>query len=272
MSLDEVFSFIHISDTHIAESKEESVIGVQPYLKLLDTLNTIKALEIKPKFIIITGDLTRDGSLQGYNLLKQYIKQLEDQKIPTLLTLGNHDNRDNFRTAFGLKKEKGPYFYVKEFDYIKVIVLDSLYPGHHTGKFTGNQLKWLEYELQLNPDQPTIIALHHPVYIHWLKDFLVLFDSDQRQRFYKLIDRYNVIMVINGHLHHNYALNVGDVLFSQASSTFAELDHNDKEFWLIDTLNFNQVIVEGDRIFVRVLELPYDGRIIGRGSIQTLLE
>jgi Icc protein len=153
-----------------------------------------------------------------------------------------------------------------------VIALDSCYPSHHTGKFTGNKFKWLETELQLKPDQPTIIALHHPIYINWLKDFGVLFDSDQRQRFNKLIERYNVIMVINGHLHHNFALNVGGTLFSQASSTFAELDHNDEEFWLKDTLNFNQVIVEGDRVFVRVIELPYDGRILGKGLIQTLLE
>jgi 3',5'-cyclic AMP phosphodiesterase CpdA len=272
MSLDEVFSFIHISDTHIPESKEESVNGVQPYLKLEDTLNIINTLEIKPKFVIITGDLTRDGSLKGYKLLKQYTKKLKEKNIPTLLTLGNHDNRENFRTIFGLKNDQGPYFYVKEFGHIRLIVLDSLYPGHHTGKFTGTQLKWLETELHLNPDQPTIIALHHPIYIPWLKDFEVLFDSDQRQRFYKIINEYNVIAVINGHLHHNLVVNKGNVLFSQASSTYAELDHNDKEYWLKNTLNFNQVIIDNGRIFVRVLELPYDGRILGKGSIKILLE
>ena len=81
MSLDDVFSFIHLSDTHIPETRDEKVNGVQPYLKLENTIDTITQLKIKPKFALITGNLSKDGNLQGYKLLKQYIKNLK-KKTP----------------------------------------------------------------------------------------------------------------------------------------------------------------------------------------------
>lgn len=74
MTLDNIFSFIHLSDPHLPETPEETINGVQPYVKLEDTLKSINQLKTKPKFAIITGDLSNNGSKQGYKLLKQYIK------------------------------------------------------------------------------------------------------------------------------------------------------------------------------------------------------
>jgi 3',5'-cyclic AMP phosphodiesterase CpdA len=272
MSLDDIFSFIHLSDTHIPEKRDETVNGVQPYLKLENTINTITQLKIKPKFTIITGDLSQDGNLQGYKLLKQYTKKLEKENIPTLLTLGNHDNRENFRTIFHTEQVKGPYYYVTEKHGIRIIVLDSLYPNRHIGRFTGDQLDWLKEELNSDKIKPTIIAFHHPIYRPWLPILSKIFDSVQREKFYEIIKGCNVLAVLNGHLHHNLLTYVDGVLHSQAGSTYVELFYNDVEFWTKNTLNFNQCIIQDGAFYVNNLMLPYDGRILGKGSLQILIE
>ncbi len=143
-----VFSFIHLSDPHIPETREGAINGVQPFKKLEDTINSITKLEYKPKFAIITGDLSQQGTVQGYKLLKQYIGKLEEKNIPTLLTLGNNDNRENYREIFQTKKQTGPLYYSIVFNEIRVIVLDSSVPGIRTGYFTGGQLEWLQNMLQ----------------------------------------------------------------------------------------------------------------------------
>ena len=73
----DTFNFVHLSDPHLPETKEETVSGVQPYKKLEDTLKSINKLELKPRFAIITGDLIKTEAIKGYKLLKQYTDRLK---------------------------------------------------------------------------------------------------------------------------------------------------------------------------------------------------
>ena len=155
---------------------------------------------------------------------------------------------------------------------IRIIVLDTLYPSHHTGRFTGDQLDWLKEELHSDYNRPTIIAFHHPIYRPWLPILGKIFDSVQRDQFYQIIEGCNVLAVLNGHLHHNLLTNVDGVLHSQASSTYIELFYNDVEYWTKNTLNFNQCIIQNAAFYVNNLVLPFDGRILGKGSLQILLQ
>ena len=265
------FSFIHLSDTHLLETPEEDTRGVKPYKKLQEAITSITQLEYKPNFSIITGDLTDNGSPQGYKQLKQQIARLEEHNIPTLLVLGNHDNREHFRQVFTTDSTNGPYYYSRELNGIRVIVLDSMNPGQDTGCFTGDQLSWLQSVLKESPNQPTIIALHHPVNLASLYLWDKSYGLDQRNRFYKIIDGCNILSILNGHLHHNQSLVVNGVLHLQATSTYAELCYNDDEYWLRNTLGYNQVIHRNNALYAKSITLPCDGRLLSKGSIKQLL-
>jgi len=272
MSIDEVFSFIHLSDTHLPASREESVNGVKPCLKLEETLSSISRLKFKSRFAIITGDLARNGEIEEYILLKEYVEELEELDIPVFLVLGNHDNRDNFRAVFQTENENGLVYYVKDIGRVRLIVLDTLIPRRHIGGFTGGQLEWLKNVLHNNPSQPTIIAFHHPVFRSWVKLLEGLFPSDQRRQFYQIIEDYNVLAVLNGHLHHNLTTIYNGVLHIQAGSTYNELYYNREEYWTKNALSYNQIIYQNSRLYVKTLSLPYDGRILSRGSLEIFLE
>ena len=195
--------------------------------------------------------------------------------LPTLLTLGNLDNRENFRKIFQTETVNGPYNYVTEIDEFRIIALDSMVPGRmtgpETGSFTGDQLSWLQDVLHRNPNHPTIIALHHPINLTSLDLFDKCYGTAQRNRFYQIIDGCNVLGIFNGHLHYNQTLMVNGVLHCQASSTYAGLSYNDEEYRLLNTLGYNQIIYQNNALYVKSVSLPCDGRILAKGSIQQLL-
>ena len=56
------------------------------FTSLVDT-----ALLYKPAFVLIPGDLTKDGELESHNFVAQQIKRLNDAGIKALVIPGNHD-------------------------------------------------------------------------------------------------------------------------------------------------------------------------------------
>jgi Icc protein len=254
MSLHDVFSFIHLSDTHVPETRGQVVNGVQPYLKLEDTLDSINQLEVKPNFALITGDLVGDGEVNEYRLLKQYTQKLEESGIQALLALGNHDNRDNYREVFKTEVEDDHVYYLREFNGLRVVVLDSLEYGRNAGSLGKDQIKWLKNVIQTNLSQPTIIALHHPLFKHWLVELETIFNPAERELVYQIISTF-----YNGVFH------------SQAGSTYAELIYNDKEYWTVNSLSYNQIIYENKILYVKNISLPYDRRKLSSGPIQNLV-
>ncbi len=123
-----------------------------------------------------------------------------------------------------------------------------------------------------NPEQPTLIAFHHPINMPSLHLLDRNYDPAQRNCFYQILDGCNVLAVLNGHLHHNQTTVVNGVLHCQASSTYAELCYNDEEFWVRNSLSYNHILYRNGALYIKTLVMPYDGRIIRKGSIQMILE
>ena len=271
MGLDDVFSFIHLSDTHVPETREQVVNGIQPYLKLEDTLDSINQLEVKPTFALITGDLAGDGRVNQYRLLKKYTEKLDKNGIPTILALGNHDNRENYLEVFETELEDDRVYYLRDFNGLRVVVLDSLEYGCNAGSLGKDQIEWLKNVIQTNSSQPTIIALHHPLFKHWLVELETIFDPSEREIVHQILKGSNVLGIFNGHLHHNFTTFYNGVFHSQAGSTYAELIYNDKEYWTVNTLSYNQIIYENNILYVKNISLPYDRRKLSRGPIRNLV-
>ena len=205
------------------------------------------------------------------------MKQLNDRGIKTILTMGNHDDRENFRQVFKMKSVEGPIFYREECGELQIIVLDTLNtrfqsPRERIGCFEGEQLDWLSKVFEGDPEKPTIIAFHHPVYPPPHNAFRgKLFDQSQQDEFHKVISKGNVLAVLYGHLHYNQVANVNGVLHVQAGSTFTELNFNEEEYWLSNTSSYNQIIYNNETVYVKTISMPSDGRELARGLIQNLL-
>src|SRR5918998_4538855 len=112
-------------------------------------LTRIQQLDVAPAFIVVSGDLTDNGSSESYEVVNDVLKAL-DGDTPILLALGNHDDRATFRRVV-LGEERAdardPYCYSQLVDGLRVIMLDSSIPGDIGGALGAAQLAWLEAEL-----------------------------------------------------------------------------------------------------------------------------
>ncbi|HEY5430584.1 MAG TPA: metallophosphoesterase, partial [Solirubrobacteraceae bacterium] len=82
---------------------------------------------------------------------------------PVYALAGNHDDRETLRRCFGLGGAAGePVQYAMDLGALRLIALDTTRPGEDGGELDSHRLRWLDAELARAPDQPTLLAMHHP--------------------------------------------------------------------------------------------------------------
>jgi 3',5'-cyclic-AMP phosphodiesterase len=219
--------FVHLSDLHLAPSGR-LLNGVDPMRQLRSVLARIARLEVAPAFIVVSGDLTDDGSAEGYEVVNKVLTELGGGN-PVLLALGNHDNRVTFRhVVLGDESggDPGPYCYSRLIDGLRVIVLDSTIPGEAGGALGAAQLAWLEGEVQLPVPRGNLIVLHHPARlagpVHHYPQFIV-HEADALEA---LVARYHerVVGVLAGHSHQANSAPFGGTLHATAPAVLVQLD------------------------------------------------
>jgi len=127
----------------------------------------VAAITPRPEVVIISGDLTECGLLDEYaNLSKMIARHLP---MPVFVIPGNHDRRDNLRTALahlpGVTADPQYLQYVVDDYSVRLVLLDTLVPGAGHGALRPEQLEWLDRTLAAVPDKPTLIAMHHPPFL-----------------------------------------------------------------------------------------------------------
>ncbi len=271
-----MFSFLHVSDIHLPASETETTHGISPGQRLDQIIDSIDMLEYPPAFAIITGDLSQGGTRKGYEQVKRHTERLNKKGIRTMLAMGNNDDRENYRRVFQATPSREQIYYTEEHQELQIIILDSLNtsfqsPRDRIGFFEGEQLDWLSEVVNNDPARPTIIALHHPIYGSPHKVLNGhLFDGRQRDEFYKVVSKGNVLALFYGHLHHSQVTSVNGVLHVQAGSTVTELNINEEEYWSTNTSSYNQIIYRDGTLFVQTIKLPFDGRVLIRKPIEDL--
>jgi Icc protein len=127
----------------------------------------VAALRPAPDVVVITGDLTESGLAAEYaNLVALIRKYLT---LPVYVIPGNHDRRDNFRRDLahlsGVTADPVYVQYAVDDYPVRLVMLDTLVPGHGHGELRDEQLSWLDRTLAAVPDKPTMIGMHHPPFI-----------------------------------------------------------------------------------------------------------
>ena len=171
-SIPQEFKFIHASDTHISE-------------KSIDRMQKLRAIvdEVKPDFVIITGDLVRDAlrvsekEASGYYEL--YVKEIQKFSVPVWSVPGNHENFGIERhlslvspshPLYGKKMYHhylGPNYYSFNYGGVHFIGLDDVdfedmwYYGH----VDSLQVAWLKRDLaSVSATTPVITFNHIPFF------------------------------------------------------------------------------------------------------------
>ncbi|MGL4406469.1 MAG: metallophosphoesterase [Notoacmeibacter sp.] len=190
--------FIVLSDLHLGRPGQ-AVNGLDPEVRLREAITTINRDHFDARFVLLAGDLADTGDTAAYRTLQDMIAEI---KVPTHITLGNHDNRDNFLQIMGpdFDHPEARVSRVIDDGGYRIILLDTSEPGLIGGRLCLGRKAWLEAKLKEASDRPVIIVMHHHANKLSLPvDVIALEDSSGFAHI--LSNHSDIRLVLSGHVH-----------------------------------------------------------------------
>ncbi len=192
------FLLAQISDLHLGEP---AVDGVEPEGCLRRVVAALDGLANRPDAILVSGDLAEHAAPAEYRFAAETIGRLG---VPFHVLPGNHDDRAAMRAALALDGSgDAPLDYAVDLGPLRLVVVDSTIPGEDRGGFEPEQLERLDAELAAAPEQPAIVAMHHPPLATAMPDWDgVNLPAPERRALAQVIARHpHVRALVGGHLH-----------------------------------------------------------------------
>lgn len=186
---------IQITDCHLLADRRSLLDGCNTYASLENVLRHIQQHHHDTGLLLLTGDLSQDGSVGSYRLLQDRIGATG---ISAAALPGNHDNPLLMREIFDPKVIAYPRHL--NLEQWQILLLDSTVPGETSGFLYAAELEWLRRRLAETP-RATLVALHHPatpVGSPWM-DRVGLKNS--RELLSILSEARHVKAVVYGHAH-----------------------------------------------------------------------
>jgi 3',5'-cyclic AMP phosphodiesterase CpdA len=150
------FLLAQLSDPHIGGEWFDD----QSVARFAAAVESVRRVVPQPDAVLLTGDLADHATDEEYEQLRALLAPLG---APLYVLPGNHDDRRALHRHFGVPGGDGePVCYSVDLGPLRLVVLDTTRPGEPSGALEGDQLEWLDAELAAVPEQPTLIAMHHP--------------------------------------------------------------------------------------------------------------
>jgi len=242
-----LFSFVQITDTHCLKvDKKSEKPPAKAFFQIggykfhwLDYVNSFPILEktieyinsqIKPDFVIHTGDISDRGDLSNLTRAKVLLDRLNCPYYPVM---GDHDlggySYSNFnRFDCNYIKVFGQRNYSFNYQDWHIIIL-GIYPD-------DEELNWLRKDLSENAEKPIILATHRLViadeFTLWLakKHLGVELLMPRAEEVLKILKEYsNIKLVLSGHCHSNFRWKRSGIDFI-STAALSEVPHQFKLF------------------------------------------
>lgn len=220
----ESFTVIQLSDPQFGfiDNSKSFEKETELYTKAIEKVN-----ELKPDFIVITGDLVNNQKdTSQINEFKR-ITALIDSDIPFYLSPGNHDlgqepTDDDFKFYYGNygKKSERFSFHHKNSSFIgfnSVIIKSGV-----NEKAERKQFLWLKKQLKRSKKSDHIFLFtHYPFFLKDIDEPEEYMNQTKaiREKYFELFDKFNVKAVFAGHLHNNAEAQNNDVQMITTNST-----------------------------------------------------
>lgn len=185
-----------LSDTHITSDRFDEAA-----LRLQKAVDHILKLPVLPDVVFVTGDCVNNGQFAEYEIFKGLLRPLS---MPIYVIPGNHDSRQQMLSLFpeqGDQALEGFIQFTVDTGDLRLIALDTHTVSRDEGNLCEKRLHWLDQRLAEQPNQPTIIFMHHPPVMMGLEimDRMGLMDADA---FLEVIGRHHQIeRIVTGHVH-----------------------------------------------------------------------
>lgn len=195
------------SDSHLAAAPDLRPAG--PDARLAAAVAAVQAFE--PDLVVLPGDIADDGSLAAYERVLATLTALD---APILATPGNHDLPGPLAQVIG-------HLQGCDIDGWRIVTVDSHLPETVHGCV---DLDVVAAVLGDDDGTPTVLVIHHPPITlsshRW-------FQLDRAAELVALLSaRSDVRLVVSGHLHAAFSVQLGHVTYLGCPSTLYAIDHH----------------------------------------------
>ena len=233
---------IQITDLHLGRDKNKVSFDVNTFNSAKQMLLHIKKYEGDSDLIIISGDISDDGSDASYSNLTELVKPIE---IPFYLMPGNHDSVEKIR-EFSRFDNLNSKLYFEEDPWF-VFMFNTKKNGSPNGYLKNDEIKVFKDILNKNRNKYFMVFLHH----HPVKIGSPSMDKMIIENAELLIDVIKKTKSVHGvswgHVHNVYETRINNAqLFSTPSTCYQSKPKS--ETFIID---------ENERPGYRVIKL-YD--------------
>jgi Icc protein len=225
------FLLAQLSDSHIGAAW---TAADDPVAGLAAAVESVGSMRPQPDAVLLTGDLADHGTDAEYEQLRELVGPLD---APLYLLPGNHDDRRALRRHFGVPGADGdPVQYSADLGPLRLVVLDTTRPGEDPGALDAERLGWLDAELVAAPEQPTLLAMHHPPLVTGVPawDEIGLPTADRRA-LGEVVERHpQVRRLVAGHVHRTISGELAGRAVLSVPSTYvqARLNFDSREIEL----------------------------------------
>ncbi|NJR48861.1 MAG: 3',5'-cyclic-AMP phosphodiesterase [Leptolyngbyaceae cyanobacterium CSU_1_3] len=216
-----------VTDLHLFAEPDRTLLGLPTADSLSALLRQLRQLQPPPDFLLLTGDLSQDGTAASYEYLQAVLGPL---KIPAYWLPGNHDDPEMMARSLThplFLPEKS--FQAGSWQFL---LLNSHVDGCVCGNLSTSSLDWLDRELYKNSQRPTLVSLHHPPFLtdsDWLDTSILQNPED----LFAVIDRHpQVELVVFGHIHQEFLCQREGVTYVGTPSTCIQFEPKSTHFAL----------------------------------------
>ena len=226
--------FIQISDCHIDDTPD--AMGVNTHQNLEKIINKISTVE--HQMLLITGDLTHNGTIGSYQTLKQILAPLQSE---LLVIPGNHDDQENLNQTFC-----DQLLQQKKIGNWELFSIDSVQTNKTSGFVTQKALNQLDQQLSQSSALYQIIVLHHPI-VPMDSDWDDALSLENPNDLFNIVEKHPKIRVILfGHAHESSEFFKDNITIISCPSTALQFNGRNNEK---DKIGFNHYTLFDDGKF-----------------------
>lgn len=220
-------SIAQLTDIHLFADENQELLGLPTTQSFQAVVERLQTLWPQPDLVLLTGDLSQDGTPKSYERLQNLLSPLA---TPTYWLPGNHDRLSAMQQVLN----RSPVCPQKVFHRggWHFLLINSSVPGCVHGHLSPETLDWLDFRLSLVGNQPTLVALHHPPFAinsHWLDSSTL----QNPEELFAVLDRHpEVKLVLFGHIHQEFNRQRHGVHYLGSPSTSIQFEPQSSNFSL----------------------------------------
>ena len=204
---------IQLTDLHLFADVKQQFKGCTTHAALERTLDFIAKEDLRPDAFLLTGDLAHDHKAETYLRLAD---MLEHFHVPSFALAGNHDSGSVMQSVYPSKGVSiDPWQNIGGW---RILLLPTAIPEHADGRIDPEVWAQLTAEMQQQPDKPYLLAMHHNLPAHPLRDIRASV-ADASQYRQALAHWPAIRAVLSGHVHQTFTIYEGHCLYLSAPST-----------------------------------------------------